>query len=108
MALRGTRSLPRPTAAAVPGNAVAAPTARPAAAAPRNIDLLDSSMVIPSGLLRTERRVESRGRWIENQPPDELHRLFGTPQPVHAGVLPLHRDRPGVLDRVQRTEGLLP
>src|SRR5256885_12576746 len=46
--------------------------------------------------------VERRCGRVEGQPADELHCLGRTDQAVHAGVLPLDGQRPGVSDRVER------
>src|SRR3712207_5251260 len=55
-----------------------------------------------------EGRVEGgRGR-VEGQPAHEGQRLGGAGEPVHAGVLPLDRDRPVVADGVQHPEAGLP
>src|SRR5699024_7069568 len=52
--------------------------------------------------------VERRGRWVEQLGGDELAGLAGAVQPLHPGVLPLHRDGPLVADGVQYPKALLP
>src|SRR5215203_6662078 len=51
-----------------------------------------------------ERCVErGRGR-VEREPSDELERLGSADQAIHAGVLPLDRDRAPVADGVEHPE----
>src|SRR5829696_7524194 len=64
---------------------------------------IDSLM---SGLLR-ERGVEGDLRRREVRAPHERERVRRAPVAVHAGVLPLDRERAAVADSVERAEHLL-
>src|SRR5699024_8267665 len=44
----------------------------------------------------------------EDVGPHELHSLGGTSEAVHAGVLPLHRYRSLIIDRIEHSETRLP
>src|SRR6478735_7702109 len=55
-----------------------------------------------------ERGVERGGRRVECEALHERERLGSTDEAVHAGVLPLDRDRSVVADRVQHAEARLP
>src|SRR5665648_219766 len=59
-------------------------------------------------LLVAEGGVERRCRLFPELGSDERDRLLRSVQPVHAGVLPLHRDGPRIADRVQGAERVLP
>src|SRR5882757_963193 len=64
-----------------------------------------------TGLLirAAEGGVERRGRWLDpGECPNEGERVAGADDPVHAGVLPLHRDRAVIADAVEHPEARLP
>ena len=54
------------------------------------------------------KRLDGRNGRLEVELAQERQRLRRSPQPVHAGVFPLDRHRPGVPDRVQHPEHVFP
>src|SRR3712207_860255 len=66
---------------------------------PPTMPIFSFFMLFPS-----ECRVEGARRRLEVQPPDEGGRLPRPLNAVHAGVLPLHRERTVVADAIQGSD----